>query len=94
MTNIFVGNLPYGVTEAELTDCFGQYGVVEKASLIRDRDTGQSRGFAFVEMTHLREAMLAIQELNGCDWDGRIIQVSVARERQHLPRPVRTEQTA
>jgi len=59
MTNIFVGNLPYGVTEAELTDCFGQYGVVEKASLIRDRDTGQSRGSAFVAMRYTRPVELS-----------------------------------
>ena len=84
MTNIFVGNLAYQTTESELEAVFGAYGTVEKTSVVRDRDTGQPRGFAFVEMTNQAEAMKAIEALNGHELNGRALNVNEAR-----PRPER-----
>ena len=86
MTNVFVSNFPFTVTDADLKECFEQFGAVENAQVIRDRETGHSRGSGFVLMKDDREALLAIQELNGRDWDGRRIQVNVARERASRPR--------
>ena len=85
MTNIFVGNLAYQTTESELEAIFAPYGAVEKASVIRDRDTGQPRGFAFVEMTNQAEALKAIEALNGQELNGRALNVNEAR-----PRPERS----
>lgn len=82
MTNIFVGNLSYQTTEAELESAFGAYGAVERVSVVRDRDTGQSRGFAFVEMTNSNEAANAITSLNGREINGRAINVNEARPRE------------
>ena len=78
MTNIFVGNLDYQVTEKDLEVAFAQYGTVEKVNLIRDRDTGQSRGIAFVEMSNSADALNAINALNGQQLVGRAINVSEA----------------
>jgi RNA recognition motif-containing protein len=82
MTNIFVGNLSYQVTEPELEAAFGAYGAVERVSIVRDRETGQPRGFAFVEMTDSGEANKAIQALNGYQLSGRAINVNEARPRE------------
>ncbi len=82
MTNIFVGNLSYQTTQEELEAAFAAYGAVEKVSLVRDRDTGQSRGFAFVEMTNPGEATSAINGLNGTDLNGRAMNVNEARPRE------------
>jgi RNA recognition motif-containing protein len=82
MTNIFVGNLSYAITESELEAAFGQYGAVERVSIVRDRDTGQPRGFAFVEMTDATEAANAINALNGRELNGRAINVNEARPRE------------
>ena len=82
MTNIFVGNLSYQITEAELESAFGEYGAVERVSIVRDRDTGQPRGFAFVEMTNSSEAANAINALNGRELNGRAINVNEARPRE------------
>ena len=79
MANIFVGNLPYEVTEEDLQTAFGQYGTVESVNVIRHRGTGQSRGFAFVEMTDSIEAANAINALNGQKVLGRSINVNEAR---------------
>jgi RNA recognition motif-containing protein len=79
MTNIFVGNLSYQVTQDELHSLFGQYGNVERVNIITDRDTGQPRGFAFVEMTDAREAETAISQLNGMEIRGRALNVNEAR---------------
>jgi RNA recognition motif-containing protein len=79
MTNIFVGNLSYQVTQDELHSLFGQYGNVERVNIITDRDTGQPRGFAFVEMTDAREAETAISQLNGMEVRGRAMNVNEAR---------------
>jgi RNA recognition motif-containing protein len=67
MANIFVGNLPYEVTEEDLQTAFGQYGTVESVNVIRHRGTGQSHEFAFVEMTGSAEAANAINGLNGAE---------------------------
>lgn len=79
MKSIFVGNLDFGVTEDALRELFVQHGTVERVSLMTDRDTGRSRGFAFVEMADASEADRAIAALNGTDLGGRALNVSVAR---------------
>jgi len=82
MTNIFVGNLSYATTESELESAFSAFGAVERVSVVRDRDSGQSRGFAFVEMTNAAEAAKAITALNGKDVNGRNLNVNEARPRE------------
>lgn len=79
MKNIFVGNLDFGATEDSIRSMFQEYGSVERVSLVRDRDTGQSRGFAFVEMTDTEEAERAISALNGASLGGRALNVNEAR---------------
>lgn len=79
MTNIFVGNLSFGVSEDAVRSLFQEYGAVERVNLITDRDTGQARGFGFVEMTNSAEATRAIAELNGRELDGRALNVNEAR---------------
>lgn len=79
--NIYVGNLPYEMTEDELHELFSKEGQVTKAQLIRDRQTGQSKGFGFVEMSSDQEAQAAIQKLNGQNLNGRQITVNEARPR-------------
>ncbi len=81
MKNIFVGNLDFAATESSIRSLFEPYGNVEKVSLITDRDTGRSRGFAFVEMTDPAEADRAIAALNGSDLDGRALNINEARPR-------------
>ena len=79
MTNIFVGNLSFSTTQEDLMAAFSQYGNVERVNIVTDRDSGQSRGFAFVEMTERRDAENAIAQLNGADLNGRTINVNEAR---------------
>jgi cold-inducible RNA-binding protein len=79
MTNIFVGNLNFRTTQEELQAAFAQYGTVERVNIVTDRDTGQPRGFAFVEMTDKREAETAISQLNGAELNGRAMNVNEAR---------------
>ncbi len=79
MTNIFVGNLDFGATEESLRQLFEAHGAVERVSVVTDRDTGRSRGFAFVEMTDAGEASRAINALNGVDLGGRALNVNEAR---------------
>jgi RNA recognition motif-containing protein len=76
---LYVGNLPYSVSEQSLQDTFGQCGTVESVNVITDRDTGQSKGFGFIEMSSDAEAQKAIQELNGSSIDGREIKVNEAK---------------
>ncbi len=76
---IFVGNLSFQTTEAEVNDLFVQAGAVESVQIITDRDTGRSKGFAFVQMTNDEEAQKAIAELNGKEFNGRNLTVSEAR---------------
>src|SRR5579884_784495 len=78
---LYVGGLPYQTTEQDLLDLFGQAGQVNSATVITDRDTGQSKGFAFVEMSDDQEARAAIERLNGTSMGDRTITVNQARER-------------
>ena len=86
MKKIFVGNLDFGATEESIRIAFEAYGAVERVSLMTDRDTGRSRGFAFVEMTDSHEADQAINGLNGTDLGGRAINVNEARPKTDRPR--------
>lgn len=79
MKNIFVGNLDFAATEASVRSLFEPYGAVERVNVVTDRDTGRSRGFAFVEMTDTSEADRAIAALNGTGVDGRTLNVNEAR---------------
>jgi RNA recognition motif-containing protein len=79
MTNIFVGNLSFQTSQDELTAAFAAYGNVERVNVVTDRDSGQPRGFAFVEMTEKRDAETAISQLNGADLNGRAMTVNEAR---------------
>ncbi|MBH75040.1 MAG: RNA-binding protein [Dehalococcoidia bacterium] len=79
---IYVGNLSYQATEQELRDTFEAHGEVEETYIVRDRDTGRSRGFAFVEMPTDDEAKAAIEDLNGKEVGGRTLTVNEARPRQ------------
>jgi cold-inducible RNA-binding protein len=79
MTNIFVGNLSFQTTQDEIYAAFSYYGNVERVNIVTDRDTGQSRGFAFVEMTERRDAETAISQLNGTELNGRALNVNEAR---------------
>ena len=76
---LYVGNLPYSATDASVRTAFSAHGTVETVNLITDRDTGQSKGFGFVEMSSDSEAQAAIQALNGTSLDGRQIKVSEAK---------------
>ena len=79
--NIYVGNLPYQLTEDELKEIFDEFGEVESAKIIMDKYSGRSKGFGFVEMTNDEEANHAIENLNDSDVKGRNIRVNQARER-------------
>ncbi len=79
--NIYVGNLSYQASEEELRSAFEQFGEVSSASIINDRDTGQSKGFGFVEMPTQSEGEEAIKQLNGSELGGRNIKVNEARPR-------------
>jgi RNA recognition motif-containing protein len=79
MTNIFVGNLSFSTTQDDLHAAFAAFGSVERVNIVTDRDTGQARGFAFVEMTDRGEAERAINGLNGKDLHGRALNVNEAR---------------
>jgi cold-inducible RNA-binding protein len=79
MVSIFVGNLSFQTTQDELLATFSQYGPVERVNIITDRDTGQARGFAFVEMTERKDAETAISQLNGAELHGRALNVNEAR---------------
>jgi RNA recognition motif-containing protein len=76
---IFVGNLSFGTTEDALRSLFEEKGAVEEVSIVTDRETGRSRGFAFVNMANHAEARAAIEALNGVELDGRKLNVSEAR---------------
>jgi RNA recognition motif-containing protein len=79
VTNIFVGNLSYQATTADVQAAFEAYGSVERVNLVTDRDTGQPRGFAFVEMSDADAAQTAITQLNGAELYGRAMNVNEAR---------------
>lgn len=85
MKNLYVGNLPHATTEAELRSVFEAHGAVEKVSMVTDRDTGRSRGFAFVEMTDAGEAEKAIAALNGTELGGRTLKINEAKPKTDRP---------
>ncbi len=80
--NIYVGNLPHATTESQLREAFEEYGAVESAAVIKDKFTGKSRGFGFVEMPDNAEAQKAVDGLNGEELGGRTLTVNQARERE------------
>jgi len=86
MKNLYVGNLPHSTTEAELRNAFEPHGAVEKVSLVTDRETGRSRGFAFVEMTDASAADKAIAALNGAQLGGRALTVNEAKPKTDRPK--------
>jgi RNA recognition motif-containing protein len=77
--NIFVGNLDFAATDSSVRAMFERYGTVDRVNLVTDRDTGRSRGFAFVEMSNTEEGDRAIAGLNGADFGGRSLNVNEAR---------------
>jgi len=79
---LYVGNLPYDVTDADLEQLFNQHGTVQSAQVIQDRMTGRSKGFGFVEMDSDQEAQAAINDLNGKDYGGRALTVNEAKPRE------------
>ena len=81
-TKIYVGNLPWRATDAQLTQLFGAHGEVTDARIVTDRETGRSRGFGFVTMTVAEAAQNAIRALNGHSLEGRSLVVNEAREQQ------------
>lgn len=87
--NIFVGNLAFKVTEEELKALFAQFGEVKSAKVIKDKFTGESRGFGFIEMASASEAEQAISNLNGMDLEGRKLRVNEANPREERPRSPR-----
>ena len=86
MTSIYVGNLAHEATEDELNQVFGEFGAVSSVSIIKDRETGRPRGFAFVEMPDSNEAAEAIKQLNLREISGRPITVNEARPKSDRPR--------
>lgn len=78
-SKLYVGGLPYSTSDAELSEMFSPHGTVESAKVITDRDSGQSKGFGFVEMSSEEEAQAAIKALNNQEMGGRQIRVSEAR---------------
>jgi cold-inducible RNA-binding protein len=86
--NIYVGNLPFTTTAQDLENLFGEFGTVESAAIINDRETGRSRGFGFVEMPN-EEGSKAISELDGRDFNGRALKVNEARPREDRGGPRR-----
>ena len=82
MKNIYVGNLPFQTTEQDLDAAFSAYGQVDRVQIVKDRDTGQARGFAFVEMPVDADADKAMAALNGTEMGGRTLTVNEARPRE------------
>jgi RNA recognition motif-containing protein len=86
MKNLYVGNIPHSTTESELRATFEAHGAVDKVSIVTDRDTGRSRGFAFVEMTNAGEADKAIAALNGTELGGRTLTINEAKPKTDRPK--------
>lgn len=80
--NIYISNLSDSVNDADLKEAFAEYGEVSSSKVIMDRESGRSRGFGFVEMPNDAEAEKAISELNGAEYDGKVINVNVAKPRE------------
>ena len=83
--NIYVGNLPYSVTDADLRETFSRFGEIAQVNVITDKFTGESKGFGFVEMSNNSQADAAIKGLNGTDMKGRNITVNQAKPRADRP---------
>lgn len=81
--SIYVGNLSYDITEADLTSAFADYGSVQRVHLPTDRETGRMRGFGFVEMSAESEEDAAIEALDGAEWMGRDLKVNKAKPREN-----------
>ncbi len=81
--SIYVGNLSYEVTEADLSSVFADYGAVKRVHLPTDRETGRARGFAFVDMETLEQEAAAIEALDGAEWYGRSLKVNPAKPREN-----------
>ncbi|MFZ5952184.1 MAG: RNA recognition motif domain-containing protein [Candidatus Rifleibacteriota bacterium] len=86
---IYVGNLPYSVRDAELEEIFSPYGEVISANVIIERETNRSKGFGFVEMASNEDALEAISQLNGKEFNGRGLKVNEAKPREDRPRKPR-----
>lgn len=84
---LYVGNLPYSATEDELRSLFGEHGEVVRASIIKDRETGRSKGFGFIDMPDNAQATAAIEALNGADLGGRSLKVNESEPRKENSRP-------
>ncbi|MDY0321072.1 MAG: RNA-binding protein [Arcobacteraceae bacterium] len=80
--NIYVGNLSYNLSDMDFKDLFGQFGEVVSAKIIKDRETGRSRGFGFVEMSAKADGQTAIEQLHGKEFQGRTLVVNEAREKE------------
>ena len=83
MKNLYVGNLPHSTTEPQLRSIFEVHGAVERVSIVMDKETGRSKGFAFVEMTEARDADKACLALSGSDLEGRALHVNEAKPKSH-----------
>lgn len=86
MLNIYVGNISFGTSPDQVRELFAEYGEVERVYLPTDRDSGQPRGFGFVEMPNDEEGRKAIEALDGYELDGRQLKVNEARPREERPR--------
>lgn len=84
--SIYVGNIPYSITEEQMSDVFSEYGTVKRVYLPTDRETGRMRGFGFVEMASETEEDKAIETLDGAEWMGRELRVNKARPRENQNR--------
>ncbi len=82
-TKMYVGNLPYEVSEEELQDHFAPHGEVKDVNIVMDRETGRARGFGFVEMVEVSGMEAAIKELDGKDFNGRSLKINEARPREN-----------
>ena len=82
---IYVGNLSYDVAESDLEQAFGEFGKVSSVSLIKDKQTGESKGFGFVEMPEVSEGQAAVKEMNGKEFMGRELKVDQAKDRPARP---------
>ena len=87
---IYVGNMPYSVTNEDLSDMFKEYGDLDEATIVMDRESGRSKGFGFVDMPNNSDADRAIKELNGTQLGGRALVVNQARPRESRPRRERS----
>ena len=88
-SKLYVGNISFNMEEEKLEEVFSSYGEVKSTKIIKDRDTGRSRGFAFVEMSSEEQAQEVISQLDGQEVEGRNIRVSAAKERSSSDRPRR-----